>query len=70
MEEIIIRVGKDGKINLNVEGVKGSSCKDLTKAMEKAFGAVEQSKSTSEMYEQEATIDVGQEVGGGSNGEY
>ena len=29
MEEIIIRVGKDGKINLNVEGVKGSSCKDL-----------------------------------------
>lgn len=64
MEEITIRIGKDGKVNLNVEGIKGTGCKDLTKAMEKALGTVEQTKSTSEMYEQQATVENEQEVGG------
>jgi len=64
MEEITIRIGKDGKVNLNVEGIKGTGCKDLTKAMEKALGTVEQTKATSEMYEQQATVENEQEVGG------
>lgn len=64
MEEITIRIGKDGKVNLNVEGVKGTGCKDLTKAMEKALGSVEKTSSTSEMYEQQATVENEQEIGG------
>ena len=65
MEEIIILVGKDRKINLSVAGVKGTSCKDLTKAMEKALGTVTETKGTTEMYEQKATVDDKQTLGGG-----
>lgn len=64
MEEITIRVGKDGKINLSVAGVKGTSCKDLTKALEKAIGSVESTKNTSEMYDQQATVEDKQNLGG------
>ena len=53
MEEIKIRIGKDGKINLAVSGVKGKSCRDLTKSLEKALGMVQSQTSTSEAYEQE-----------------
>jgi hypothetical protein len=65
MEEITIRVGKDGKINLNVAGVKGGECKNLTKAIERALGSVETTKATNEMYEQSQKIDDKQQLGGG-----
>jgi len=52
-QEITIRVGKGGKINLDVAGVKGGTCKDLTKAFEKAMGKVVSTENTNEYYEQE-----------------
>jgi len=52
-QEITIRVGKGGKINLDVAGVKGGACKDLTKAFEKAMGKVVSTENTNEYYEQE-----------------
>jgi len=63
MEEIVIRVGKDGKINLNVAGIKGGSCKDLTKALEKAFGSVVDTKNTGEFYEQQQNVEDQQSLG-------
>ena len=54
MEEIVIRIGKDGKINLNVAGIKGGACKNLTKAMETAFGMVEKTETTGEFYEEQS----------------
>ena len=57
MEEITIRIGKDGKINLSVLGVKGESCRNLTKSLEKAMGSIESTTSTGEAYEQSATVE-------------
>jgi len=62
MQEITIRVKKGGKINLGVNGVKGSSCKALTKAIEKALGTTTDTSQTSEYYEQEAQNE--QKLGG------
>lgn len=64
MQEITIRVAKGGKINLDVMGVKGGACKDLTKAFEKAMGSVSQTDNTSEYYEQEQQIQDKQQLGG------
>lgn len=63
MEEIVIRIGKDGKINLNVAGIKGGGCKDITKALEKALGMVENTTNTGEFYEQPQTLDENQSLG-------
>lgn len=68
MAEIKIRIGKDGKVNLSVAGVKGGACKDLTKALEKALGLVESTKATSEMYEQKVTNENQQTLGSGGDG--
>jgi len=62
MQEITIRVGKDGKIDLGVLGVKGNSCKNLTKAMEKALGTAIEVEETAEHFEQEVQDD--QKLGG------
>lgn len=64
MEEIIIRIGKGGKINLNVLGVKGSSCKDLTKNLEKALGSTVETKNTDEYFEQKQETGLTQGLGG------
>jgi hypothetical protein len=34
MREIKLTIGKDGKVNVDVAGVKGSACQDLTKSIE------------------------------------
>ena len=39
MEQIIITI-KDGSINVEVEGVKGARCVELTQAIEKLIGKV------------------------------
>ena len=56
MQEIKITIGEDGKVNLDVSGVKGSACSDLTKSIEKALGRVEVSKKKSEFYQQASTV--------------
>lgn len=52
-EEIKIFISKEGQVKIDVEGVKGVSCKDLTKDLEKAFGITVDDKKTSEYYEQD-----------------
>ncbi len=66
MAEIKMRIAKDGKLKIAVNGVKGSACKDLTKALEKALGTVESTKATSEMYDQQASVENEQTQGGGA----
>jgi len=63
MKEIKIVIGKDGKTNIDVAGVKGGACKDLTKAIEKALGSVETSKKTEEFYSEDATVSNKQTTG-------
>lgn len=69
MEEIKIRIGKDGKVNLSVSGVKGGSCKDLTKALEKALGVSTETKQTTEFYEQKVENQSQQTQGMGGDSE-
>lgn len=45
--DIEIVIAKDGSLSYTVRGVKGSSCKDLTKAID-ALGAVTETKTTGE----------------------
>jgi hypothetical protein len=38
MQEIEVAIDKDGQVKLEVRGVKGMSCLDLTKDLEAALG--------------------------------
>lgn len=53
MAEIKIEIGLDGKVAVAVNGVKGQSCMELTKNIEKALGKAVSSTPTEEMYQNE-----------------
>jgi hypothetical protein len=50
MEQIKVRINKDGTLSYEVKGVKGESCKDLTKFID-ALSTRSESKNTNEFYE-------------------
>ena len=50
MEQIKVTINKDGTLSYEVSGVKGSSCKDLTKFID-AMSKGGESKNTKEFYE-------------------
>jgi len=54
-EEIIVEINPQGEVKVSVKGVKGKSCKDLTKNLEAAFGSVTETKKTGEFNESEQT---------------
>lgn len=49
-EEIKVVIAPDGSLSYTVKGVKGQSCKDLTKAID-ALGTVTENKNTAEFCE-------------------
>ena len=63
MTEIKIRIGKNGKVNIDVAGVKGKACTDLTKSIEKALGKVEATRKTPEFYQQPNSVSNTQSAG-------
>jgi len=46
--KIVVRVSPDGKTEVRVDGLKGASCKDVTKALERALGMTAGDKTTAE----------------------
>ena len=51
MEEMEITIDADGNVSMQVRGVTGKSCLELTKPLEEALGAeVENRTMTSEYY--------------------
>ena len=50
--QVTIDIDRQGGTVIKVDGVKGASCKDVTKALERSLGTVTQSKKTPEYYEQ------------------
>ncbi len=52
METMEIIIDSEGAVTITVKGVKGKSCKDVTKQIEKALGSVTSDKPTSEMSEE------------------
>lgn len=58
MKTVKVRISPDGSIvEVDVDGVQGSSCKDLTEGLIKAIGEVDKSEHKPEFY-QEVGIDV------------
>lgn len=55
MQEIKLIIGKDGKVNIDVAGVSGPVCQNLTKSIEAALGKTESVKKKPEFYEQRTT---------------
>lgn len=53
MQEIKLIIGKDGKVNIDVAGVSGSACQNLTKSIETALGKTESVKKKPEFYDQQ-----------------
>lgn len=47
MEKITVKISAAGEIEFDVQGVRGKSCKDLTRAIED-LGQVVESKNTAE----------------------
>lgn len=56
MEQIIITFGTDGTAKVEVKGVKGRSCIDATKELEKALGTTTGDRKTGEYYEKPQDI--------------
>lgn len=50
-QELQFRIGSDGTIKLEVKGVKGQKCLELTKELEKELGLLVQREKTSEYYQ-------------------
>lgn len=38
VQEIEVTIGKNGKVQVHVRGVKGEACLDITRALESALG--------------------------------
>ena len=52
-QEVKITIGVDGGARVEVKGVKGIDCQDLTRELEAALGKVEKSQLTGEYYHKE-----------------
>lgn len=66
MNEIRIKIAKGGKaVKIDVNGVTGTACKDLTKAIEGALGTVAEVEDKPELY-QTGSTDAYQSQGGGA----
>lgn len=53
MQEIKLIIGEDGKVNIDVAGVSGPACQNLTKSIETALGKTESVKKKPAFYEQQ-----------------
>lgn len=50
-EQVIVRISADGKVKIEVNGVQGNACKDITKAITDALsGDIVYSEDKPEMY--------------------
>jgi hypothetical protein len=54
MQELDITITPQGEVQIQVKGVQGTHCLDLTKGLEDGLGTVEDRQFTSEYYEQQA----------------
>lgn len=65
MQEIDVIIEKDGQVRLEVRGVKGTSCLDLTRDLEQALGGeVEERQMTAESQEAPQGVQEQQYLGG------
>jgi hypothetical protein len=51
MEEIIVTISPTGDVQVTVEGVTGSGCAVLTKALQDALGTTTEDRKTAEYFQ-------------------
>ena len=56
METITIKFDELGDPQIDVKGIKGKSCKDVTAFLEKGLGKIKEDKLTREFYEKEPNV--------------
>jgi hypothetical protein len=61
-EEITVEISPSGDVKISVKGVKGKSCKALTKGLEAEFGDVQNTHTTGEFNEVEQVSQTGQKA--------
>lgn len=68
MQSIVYKITAEGKIEMEVQGAAGDSCKELTKVVEEKLGVVENVDYKSEYYQQSEEQDTRQDhtVGNGN----
>ena len=54
MQQLKIKINADGSIEYSVKGVKGKSCKDVTKFIDSMSKKVLEDKNTPEYFENES----------------
>ncbi|MDC7220334.1 MAG: DUF2997 domain-containing protein [Spirochaetales bacterium] len=52
-QEMEITIGKDGQVQIHVQGVDGKSCMELTKDLEDALGLVTTREKTGDYFKEE-----------------
>ncbi len=57
MDELEIKIDKDGNVTIKVVDGQGERCLDLTKDLEEALGLVTDRQLTPDYYEDEETVD-------------
>lgn len=64
LQEIEITIGKDGQVQVQVRGVNGLKCLELTKELEEALGGEILARIMSpEAVERDTDIDQNQQIG-------
>ncbi len=53
-QTIEVTVSPTGEMTVQTKGFRGSSCRDASKAIERALGIVQTDKPTAEMYQTQA----------------
>lgn len=56
MAEVIVTISPEGEVNVEAKCIKGASCQDATRAIEKALGVTTEDKATREMYERGSNV--------------
>jgi hypothetical protein len=64
-QELEIEIASDGTVSINVQGVKGKACLDLTKDLEESLGVVLARETKPSFYEEEEanTVRIQKEQG-------
>lgn len=61
--DIVITIGPDGNLDIQVEGVPGGDCVDFTKFLEDELGEVTERQFTSEYFQEEEEVEETVKVG-------
>lgn len=67
-EELEIAISQSGEVTINVLGVKGASCIELTRDLEESLGILKSMEKKSEYYQQEDSLHTGIYTGGHIHG--